>query len=101
MEFKNIAKIEKATRRGRNDSFRLGVGLLFAVGILLYTSLSLGVSGPHATLLVAASVIGGYMAMNIGTNDVANNVGPAVGAPVSTTHSIIGAALGPGWPPAA
>lgn len=90
MEFKNIAKIEKATRRGRNDSFRLGVGLLFAVGILLYTSLSLGVSGPHATLLVAASVIGGYMAMNIGANDVANNVGPAVG---SRAISMVGALL--------
>jgi hypothetical protein len=33
------------------------VGLPFAMGTLLYTSLSLGVSGPHATLLVAASVI--------------------------------------------
>jgi inorganic phosphate transporter, PiT family len=90
MEFKNIAKIEKATRRGRNDSFKLGVGLLFAVGILLYTSLGLGVSGPNAALLVAASVIGGYMAMNIGANDVANNVGPAVG---SRAISMVGAIL--------
>ena len=28
----------------------------------------------------AAGVIGGYMALNIGANDVANNMGPAVGA---------------------
>ncbi|WP_428672967.1 inorganic phosphate transporter [Roseibium sp.] len=33
-------------------------------------------------ILVSASVIGGYMALNIGANDVANNVGPAVGARV-------------------
>lgn len=31
-------------------------------------------------LIVFACVIGGYMAMNIGANDVANNVGPAVGS---------------------
>merc|ERR1712000_320733 len=29
---------------------------------------------------MAAAVIGGYMAINIGANDVANNVGPAVGS---------------------
>lgn len=31
-------------------------------------------------LLIFAAVVGGYMALNIGANDVANNVGPAVGA---------------------
>src|SRR5690606_16880276 len=31
-------------------------------------------------VLVMAAMIGGYMAMNIGANDVANNVGPAVGS---------------------
>lgn len=31
-------------------------------------------------MLVVAAMIGGYMAMNIGANDVANNVGPAVGS---------------------
>lgn len=35
---------------------------------------------PGLPLLVFASVIGGYMALNIGANDVANNVGPAVGS---------------------
>ena len=31
-------------------------------------------------VLVVAAMLGGYMALNIGANDVANNVGPAVGA---------------------
>ena len=31
-------------------------------------------------MIVVAAMIGGYMAMNIGANDVANNVGPAVGS---------------------
>lgn len=35
-------------------------------------------------ILVSASAIGGYMALNIGANDVANNVSPAVGARVIT-----------------
>lgn len=37
MELKSIARIEKATKRGRSDSFRLGVGLIFVVMIMLYT----------------------------------------------------------------
>lgn len=35
---------------------------------------------PGALVVIAAAVIGGYMALNIGANDVANNMGPAVGA---------------------
>ncbi|MEE9375753.1 MAG: inorganic phosphate transporter [Rhizobiaceae bacterium] len=35
-------------------------------------------------LIVIAAVIGGYMALNIGANDVANNMGPAVGGKVLT-----------------
>ena len=34
--------------------------------------------------MVIAAVVGGYMAMNIGANDVANNVGPAVGSKALT-----------------
>jgi PiT family inorganic phosphate transporter len=90
MEFKSLAKIDKAARRGRNESLRLGVGLLFAVAIMLYTALTQGVAGPQGVMLVCAALIGGYMAMNIGANDVANNVGPAVG---SQALSMVGAIL--------
>ncbi len=94
MEFSSIAKLDKAARRGRNDSLRLGVGLVFVVGIMLWTSLSQGLTGQNAVLLVAAAMIGGYMAMNIGANDVANNVGPAVGAKaISMTGALMLAAV--------
>ena len=45
-------------------------------------------------LLIIAAVIGGYMALNIGANDVANNMGPAVGGKVLTiTTAVIIAAI--------
>ncbi|MDP1650044.1 MAG: inorganic phosphate transporter [Rubrivivax sp.] len=90
MDLKSIAQFEKAAKGGRNESFRLGVGLIFVVMIMLYTSLTQGASGPQGVMLVAAAIIGGYMAMNIGANDVANNVGPAVG---SKAISMVGALL--------
>ncbi len=94
MEFRDIANIEKSTRRGSKESLRLGIGLIFVVAIMLYASLGIGISGPHGVMLVVAAMIGGYMAMNIGANDVANNVGPAVGShAISMTGAVIIAAI--------
>ncbi|PKO87516.1 MAG: inorganic phosphate transporter [Betaproteobacteria bacterium HGW-Betaproteobacteria-10] len=82
MDFSDINKIEKATKKGQGELFRLGIGLLFVVGIMLYAAtLEVGRGG---VMLVVAAMIGGYMAMNIGANDVANNVGPAVGSKALT-----------------
>lgn len=74
-----IARIEKAAQLNRDELFRFGTALLFIVGIMLFTIVRTE-SGTHGVLLVIAAMIGGYMAMNIGANDVANNVGPAVGS---------------------
>ncbi|OOY40614.1 inorganic phosphate transporter, partial [Solemya velum gill symbiont] len=88
MELQNLSQIEKATRFGRPELFRLGVALLFIVGIMLFSGFSLqGLDGGY--MLVAAAMIGGYMAMNIGANDVANNVGPAVGSKALTLAGAI------------
>ena len=94
MEFRDIKQFEKATKRGRRESLRLGIGLFFVVSVMLFSSLSDGASGPHGVMLVIAAMIGGYMAMNIGANDVANNVGPAVGSrALSMTWAIVIAAI--------
>jgi len=94
MEFKDIADIEKATKRGSREVARLGIGLLFVVCTMIYTALGVGVTGSQGIMLVVASMIGGYMAMNIGANDVANNVGPAVGSrAISMLGAIIIAAI--------
>ncbi len=94
MELKNINDIDDATRHSRRELFRIGTALLFIVGIMLYTIAENSVDGSPATLLIIAAMIGGYMAMNIGANDVANNVGPAVGSRALTmTGAILIAAI--------
>lgn len=85
-ELENIAVLEDATRAGRREFLRLGMALLFIVAIMLYVAAQgRGVSYQ----LVIAAMIGGYMAMNIGANDVANNVGPAVGSRALTLAGAI------------
>ncbi|QPC88038.1 inorganic phosphate transporter [Mesorhizobium sp. NBSH29] len=56
-----------------------GLALLFLASAAIFASLYV-FDEPRAAVIVAAAVIAGYMALNIGANDVANNVGPAVGA---------------------
>ncbi len=93
MDFLNMNQIEKAAAPYQNELMRLGVGLLFMIGIMFYVaSTSKGIEDSY--LLVIAAMIGGYMAMNIGANDVANNVGPAVGSNALTlTGAILIAAI--------
>ncbi len=89
MELKNINKISDATEQSRKEMFRIGSGLLFIVCIMLFASSTNNITGTHGVLLVVAAMIGGYMAMNIGANDVANNVGPAVGSKALTLTGAI------------
>jgi len=93
MELKNIDQIENAVNAQQNEFVRLGAGLVFMLGIILYVVLdSQGMKGSF--VLTISAMIGGYMAMNIGANDVANNVGPAVGSKALTlTGAIIIAAI--------
>ncbi len=88
MKIKDYLKIENATHVSRSEVGRLGTAVLFIVGVMVYT----GSSFAHVDqlfLLVAAAVIGAYMAINIGANDVANNVGPAVGSLALTLSGAI------------
>lgn len=59
----------------------LGLGLALAFMALagLATALVLGTS-PTTVMVAIAAVFGAYLALTIGANDVANNMGPAVGA---------------------
>lgn len=68
---------------GRSDILRLGLAASFVLAIMLILLLRVD-AGAGGNLLIVAAMIGGYMAMNIGANDVANNVGPAVGSKALT-----------------
>ncbi len=70
------------------EVFQLGAAVLFLLLVGLYASLT-GASTASLTtsamwLLIVAAAVGAYMAMNIGANDVANNMGPAVGSGAMT-----------------
>ncbi len=67
-----------ATEQGRSFA-NLGLAVLFLLVVFLFASISNGFEGTSVFIIVAA-VIGAYMAINIGANDVANNIGPAVGS---------------------
>lgn len=70
---------DKATKNAQENMFKFAVGLFFIVGVVAFVSVSNG-EITNGTILAIAAAFGGYMAMNIGANDVANNVGPAVGS---------------------
>ncbi|MEA1918516.1 MAG: inorganic phosphate transporter, partial [Campylobacterota bacterium] len=65
-----------------------GFALFFMVSVLAYSFLSSG-GVPNSMFLAVAALFGAYMAMNIGANDVANNVGPAVGSKALTLGGAI------------
>ncbi|MCU7842375.1 MAG: inorganic phosphate transporter [Candidatus Thiodiazotropha sp. (ex Monitilora ramsayi)] len=91
MELEKIAEIEHATWANRKELLRLGIAVLFIVGVMLYVG---STDAEVSHMLIVAAMIGGYMAMNIGANDVANNVGPAVGSrAITLTGAILIAAI--------
>ncbi|WMT87586.1 inorganic phosphate transporter [Pelagibacterium sp. 26DY04] len=56
-----------------------GIALVFIFATLIWAAFSVQ-AGPFGYLVVVATALAAYMALNIGANDIANNMGPAVGA---------------------
>jgi PiT family inorganic phosphate transporter len=71
-----------------NNTFKMLLGAGFAIAVAFYANSIIG-QATHGGFLVLAAVFGAYMAMNIGANDVANNVGPAVGSGALTIGGAI------------
>ncbi len=83
MDIKTFDTLDKATEKTVSSFAKLSLALLFIVVVFLWSYNSHG-DVPNNTFLVIGAVFGAYMAMNIGANDVANNVGPAVGSKAMT-----------------
>ncbi|MCC7281371.1 MAG: inorganic phosphate transporter [Acetobacteraceae bacterium] len=83
---------EGVVRFDRALAARLILAIAFLVAAAAYPIVRYGGDAP---MLVLAALVGGYMALNIGANDVANNVGPTVGArAMPITAALVMAALG-------
>jgi inorganic phosphate transporter, PiT family len=67
----------------RRTILPLGIALIFLLGAATFAGLAIP-SGSLPFFFILGCVAAAYMALNIGANDVANNVGPAVGAKALT-----------------
>ena len=85
---KKVGHLEAASSAVARPIAAPGLAGTFLVIILVF-AIATTPFGPLALYVVAAAVISGYMALYVGANDVANNVGPAVGGRALT----LGAAL--------
>lgn len=92
-DLRKIGQVEDAARTVSQQVMPLGIALAFLAISAALAAVFIG-DQPNTLFLVIAAVLGGYMALNIGANDVANNVGPAVGSRALTmTGAIIIAAI--------
>jgi PiT family inorganic phosphate transporter len=87
-DLKRISQVEYATQYVSRPLVGIGLSLAFIVVAALGAAFLFGMQ-PTSYAVVAAAAFGAYMALNIGANDVANNMGPAVGANALTMGGAI------------
>jgi PiT family inorganic phosphate transporter len=87
-----LSNLEIATAYAARPMVGPGISLVFIVLASLLAAVFFGQSSNTLVVIVAAG-IGAYMALNIGANDVANNMGPAVGAGALSMGSAIAIAV--------
>ena len=83
-----IGTLEYATAYVARPMVGMGIALVFIALAGMAAAFFFG-QQPINYVIVAAAVLGAYMAINIGANDVANNMGPAVGANALTMGGAI------------
>ena len=79
VSIKDFLRYERALHLNVEDMQRIGVITLFVLLIIVLVMWN-DDNITNSLFLGFAAIVGGYMALNIGANDVANNVGPAVGS---------------------
>lgn len=83
-----IGQLERAAQYVSRPMVGFGVSLVFIVVAGLIAAVFFGFQSGTFVVIVAAG-FGAYMALNIGANDVANNMAPAVGANALTMGGAI------------
>ncbi len=87
-DLQRFSHLETATQYVARPMVAPGIALAFIVVTALAAAVFFG-EFPINFVVIAATVFGAYMALNIGANDVANNMGPAVGANALTLGGAI------------
>jgi PiT family inorganic phosphate transporter len=87
-DLKKFVRVEKATYGLSRSLAAPGLLVVFLIGATALASLSI-TKGALSHFVIVAAVIAAYMALNIGANDVANNMGPAVGSRALTMTSAL------------
>ncbi|WP_245155716.1 inorganic phosphate transporter [Paracoccus ravus] len=87
-DLKRVVSLEEASFSVSRAMAAPALGLLFVIVVALSALTLIGAS-QSGMLIVGAAVVAAYMALNIGANDVANNMGPAVGAKALTMGSAL------------
>ncbi|MCP4634987.1 MAG: inorganic phosphate transporter, partial [Methyloversatilis sp.] len=83
-----FSALENATAYVARPLVAPGVALAFVLLAGLGAMVAFGQTD-NTLIVVVAAIFGAYMALNIGANDVANNMGPAVGANALTMGGAI------------
>lgn len=83
-----ISRLEHANVHVARPLLAPGIALAFIVMAGLIAAILFG-RADGGLIVIAAAGFGAYMAINIGANDVANNMGPAVGANALTMGGAI------------
>ncbi len=86
-DLRRLDYIQEQALSSRDVIIPVGISLLFLAFIAIFVGTNTSTEG--SLIIICAAVIGGYMALNIGANDVANNMGPAVGGKVLTIGTAI------------
>lgn len=75
---KKVARLDEASQTAVRAFAAPGLAGVFLLAVLIFAT-TWTASGPLSFYVISATLVGGYMAIYVGANDVANNVGPAVG----------------------
>ncbi|WP_299893903.1 inorganic phosphate transporter [uncultured Ruegeria sp.] len=87
-DLRRFSRLELATAQAGRPFVGSGIAIAFIVIAGLVAAFLFG-QGSNTLVVVIAAMFGAYMALNIGANDVANNMGPAVGANALTMGGAI------------